>query len=299
MALPKQRIAVRPESESRISDLVRRLVREADAEGVLPTPIDRLFEIAKVTNIAELPDEGFLKTLPEKAKGFFRSAMQKLRGIADIRTRETYIPPDPRNGRELFVKAHELGHQVMPWHAVDLAYLDDGESLSPDARAIFEVEANFFGSETIFQGSRFRSHARDYQPNFPAVFKLAEQHGASKQATAWRFVEEQDEALALLLYYPTNAIDQDGNRVLGIWRSVGSPAFNKRYVEIDIPQTIHTGHPWVAARDIGHPCDGNESLLVDGQGVVFQWHAWWNGYTLLVLLRRRPVVRLVTDWLKG
>jgi hypothetical protein len=113
MALPKQKIAVRPESESRISDLVRKLIRQADAEGVLPTPLDHLFEIAKVTNLAELPDETFLQTLSDQAKGFFKSAMQKLRGIADLRTRTTYIPPDRKNGRELFVKAHELGHQVM------------------------------------------------------------------------------------------------------------------------------------------------------------------------------------------
>src|SRR5260221_9675508 len=157
MALPKQKIAVRPESETRISDLVRKLIREADAEGILPTPIDHLFKIAKVTNVEQLPDETFLQTLSEQAKGFFKSAMQKLRGIADLRTKTTYIPPDSKNGRELFVKAHELGHQVMPWHAIDPAYLDDTESLSPNAKATFEQEANFFGAETIFQGQRFRT----------------------------------------------------------------------------------------------------------------------------------------------
>jgi hypothetical protein len=56
MALLRQKIIVRPESEPRISDLVEKLLRKADAEGVLPTPIDRLFEIAKITNIEELPE---------------------------------------------------------------------------------------------------------------------------------------------------------------------------------------------------------------------------------------------------
>jgi len=297
MALLRQKIIVRPESEPRISDLVEKLLRKADAEGVLPTPIDRLFEIAKITNIEELPDKAFLETLSEQTKGFFRSAMQKLRGIADLREKTTYIPRDPNTGRELFVKAHELGHQVMPWHAIDTAYLDDNESLSPSAKAIFEHEANFFGSETIFQGQHFRTMARDYHPSFDSIFTLADQHGASKQSTAWRFVEEQDEELALLQYYPTSAIDHDGNRVLNAWRPVGSPAFNKRYADIDLPQTIRTGHPWVAARDTNHICDGNEDLLVDDRHVSFQWYAWWNGYALLVLLRRKPKLSVVGNWL--
>jgi IrrE N-terminal-like domain len=298
MALLKQKIAVRPQAEPRITDLVRKLLREGEAEGVLPTPIDRLFAIAKVTNIDQLPDEAFLQTLTGQARGFFRSAMQKLRGIADLRTRQTYIPPDPHNGRELFVKAHELGHQVMSWHAIDPAYLDDSESLSPAAKTAFEQEANFFGAETVFQGSRFRTLARDFQPSFPAIFELARQHGASRQATAWRFVEEQDEALVLLQYYPTNAVDQEGNRVLALWKSISSQNFSKRYSEIDLPPTLRTGHPWAAARDVDRPCEGNENISVAGDTTAFQWHAWWNGYTLLVLLRRKPVIRLVGDWLK-
>jgi hypothetical protein len=298
MALPKQKIAVRPESETRISELVRKLIREGDAEGILPTPIDRLFEIAKVTNIEQLPEETFLQTLSDQAKGFFRSAMQKLRGIADLRTKTTYIPPDPGNGRELFVKAHELGHQVMPWHAIDPAYLDTSEQLSANTKATFEQEANFFGAETIFQGQRFRTLARDFRPSFDAVFTLADQHGASKQSTAWRFVEEQDEALALLQYYPSSAIDEHGHRVLTIWRSVGSPAFDKRYPDVDPPQVLRTGHPWVAARDLNQICDGSCSLPANGSNVAFEWHAWWNTHVLLVLIRRKPMLSLVGSLLK-
>jgi hypothetical protein len=293
MALPKQKIAVRPDSESKLSDLSRKLIREADAAGVLPTPLERLFEIAKVTNIETLPDETFFQTLSATARGFFLSAKQKLRGIADLRTRATYIPHDPNTGRKLFVKAHELGHQVIPWHNVDPAYLDDNESVGPSATGVFELEANFFGAETIFQGKNFRDLARAYQPSIDAIFTLADQHGASKQATAWRFVEEQDEPIALLQYYPGNAIDEEGNQVLVIWRSVGSPEFNKRFTEIDIPRAVRTGHPWAAARDLNRGCDGNENLLVDGRGVAFQWIAWWNSYTLFVLLRRKPMLSLV------
>jgi hypothetical protein len=123
-------------------------------------------------------------------------------------------------------------------------------------------------------------------------------HGASNQSTAWRFVEEQDEALALVQYYPGGAVDDHGNLVLSVWCSVGSPEFNRRFSDIDIPQAIRTGHPWVAARDFDVVCDGTETLLVDGKQVVFQWHSWWNRYALLVLLRRRPVLSVVRNLIK-
>jgi hypothetical protein len=298
MALPKQKIVVRPESEAKLSELSRKLIREANAAGVLPTPLERLFEIAKVTNVEELPDDTFLQTLSENLKGFFISARQKLRGIADLRDRAIYIPRDPNTGRERFAKGHELGHQVIPWHSIDPAYLDDNESLGPNAKGIFEHEANFFSAETIFQGTHFRTLVRDYKPSFDAIFQLADKHAASKQSTAWRFVEEQDEALALMQYYPSNAIDEQGNFVLTLWQSVGSPEFGHRYADIELPMTIRTGHPWAAPRDIDRICQGTENLLVDGRSVAFEWHAWWNTHALLVLLRRKPRLSVVGGLLR-
>jgi Zn-dependent peptidase ImmA (M78 family) len=299
MPLPKQKIITRPESEDKLSDMVRKLLREADAMGVLPTPIERLFEIARVTNVDRLPDESFLANLSAQTKGLFKGAWQKLRGIADLREKVTYVPKDNHTGRELFVKAHELGHQTIPWHKIDPAYLDDVETLSLDAKAIFEREANFFGAETMFQVDRFRMMARDYQPSFDAIFTLADRHGASKQATAWRFVEEQDEPLALMQYYPGSAIDEHGNPVFYLWRSVGSAKFNEQITGVDIPLILRTGHSWLSARDTNRACNGNENLIMDGYPVNFQWHAWWNGYTLLVLLRRRPLLHVVGSLLRN
>jgi hypothetical protein len=293
MALPKQRIVVRPDSEQRIADLARKLLREADAAGILPTPIEQLYDKAKLVNVSELPDEAFLSTLTAKARGIFIRAKQKLRGIADIRERVVYTPGDTRSVRVRWVKFHELGHQVLPWHSIDSAYLDCDEQLSPAAKILFEQEANHFGSEVMFQGQSFRTRVRDYHPNFDAIFSLADLHAASRQATAWRFVEEQDEALALVQYYPGSAIDELGNIVLNAWCSVGSPEFNRKFGDIDLPTTLRTGHPWVAARDFDKLFNGTENFMVGGKPVAFEWHAWWNSYALLVMLRRKPLLGVV------
>lgn len=298
MSLPKQRMGARPESQPKVSDLVEKLLRESDAAGVLPTPLERLFEVTKVTKITDLPDARFLEALSQKTRGAFKTLMQKLRGIADLRERATYVPRDPNARRERFAQGHELGHQVIPWHNVDAAYLDDAETLSPDAKAIFEREANFFSAEVIFQGPRFRALARDYQSSFQAVFSLADLHNASRQATSWRFVEEQDEEVALVQYYPGNSIDEHGNRAWNLWLTIASPAFSRRYFGIEIPNHVRAGNPWLAARDLEQICDGIEILNVSGSPTSFQWQAWWNGRALLVFLRRRPRLSVVSGILR-
>jgi Zn-dependent peptidase ImmA (M78 family) len=271
MALPKQKIAARPEAEEKLSNMVRKLLREANALGVLPTPVDRLLEIVKVTSIEAIPDESFLASLPAQTRSIFKSAWQKVRGIADLRENVIYVAKDSRTGRALFAKCHELGHQTIPWHRFDV-YLDTDETLRPDAKAMFEHQANYFGAETIFQVDRFRMMARDYRPTFDAIFTLADRHGASKQATAWRFVEDQDEALALLQYYPTGALDPQEQIVFNLWRSVGSPAFNRRIHGIDIPLQLTSAHPWHAAYQTNRICQGTDNLVVDGRATPFEWH---------------------------
>ena len=81
--------------------------------------------------------------MSDQTKSIFKGAWQKLRGIADLRDKVTYVPKDSHTGRERFAKCHELGHQMIPWHKIDPAYLDDAENLSPDVKAVFEQEANW------------------------------------------------------------------------------------------------------------------------------------------------------------
>jgi hypothetical protein len=61
-------------------------------------------------------------------------------------------------------------------------------------------------------------------------------------------VEEQDEAIALLQYYSSKAVDENGNPVLAIWRSVGSPEFLRRFPISTRPSRCGPGiHGWPLA----------------------------------------------------
>jgi hypothetical protein len=300
MALPNIKFIASPDTAPELIKLADRALRRAGAVGRLPTPIEDLIKAAHIT--AESDTEGavarFLSMLNEQSRASFKAAMQKMRGIADLRGRAIYVPSD-KAPRELFANAHEFAHEDIPWHKVitdDVAafYTDDDYSLGPDVQDKFDIEANFYASEVIFQGKRFAAHARDYQPSFDAVFVLADLHGASRQATLRRYIEAQDEVLAAVSYLPSRyGVDEQGYPVLRVPRLFGTPKFVHKYGDVEIPEEITSGHPWAEARRLQEICKGDINLDCGGLAVNFQWQSWWNTYTLLVLLRRRPSLSVV------
>ena len=238
---------LRPESAEEISKYARRTLRSAEAVGKLPTPIDKLLEAAKVGNlkIDEDVKESFSARLTDPATQTFKTMWQKIRGIADIRERVTYVDENTSQPRILFAKGHELGHQVLPWHTLDPGYFDDDKILIGDAEEIFDAEANFFSAEVIFQGDNFTRMVRDYTVGFDSIFHLAQRHGASRHATAWRYIEKQDEAVALLPYWPWPS--RFNPEIFYLGKIVASPKFLRKFSSIDIPQKLTQDQPWMAA----------------------------------------------------
>ncbi len=298
MFLPSSHPIVALESAPEIIKIADRALKAAGAKGKLPTPIEELIQVAQIDDEdTEGIVKRFLSSLNEGGRALFRSSFQKVRGIADLRERAIYVPSDTAP-RERFAKGHELGHQLIPWHhigaeKVSSFYRDTDFTLSPVVRDIFDIEANFFASEVIFQGKRFSQRARDYKPSFEAVFLLADLHGASRQATLRRYIEAQDEVLAGISYLPSLYDRRDGLPTLRSPRLIGSPGFNRKYGRIRLPSQIPPDHPWAQARTCNGISLGEIDLDCDGPLVRFQWQAWWNSYTLLVLLRRRPSLGMV------
>lgn len=286
----------RPESEKQLSEIAEDCLRRVDGVGRLPTPLDELIEASKLVEGDDIESslQKFLKGFTEDLHEGILSTFQKVRGIADLRERAIYTPAEGNHRRRFFTRAHEFGHQIIPWHTINTTYLDDGISLSPDAQELFDQEANFLAAEIIFQGCRFARRSRDFAPSFESVFKLADDHGASYHATLWRYVEEHDETIAVVPYWPSRYIlDADGHPILKRGRMVGSSRFIEKYSSVEIPTDVDTGDPWVACRELGRTCQGEVSLNCDAAAVKFEWHSWWNQYSLFVLLRRRPSLSIV------
>jgi Zn-dependent peptidase ImmA (M78 family) len=282
-------ILEKPASQREIHEIAQRLLRRTDSIGVLPTPVDRLIALERITDLSE--DENFVFNLMRvtKEQGIFavRSLFQKIQGVADRRRNVIYVDPSQSTCRQLFTRAHELGHLSLEWQRLPM-HVDNQATLSPHVKAIFEREANYFASEVIFQGKNFLLRARDVKPSFDAVFQLADDHGASRHATAHQFIEAQDEAVALVTYWPTKQIDENGYVVLARPQIVGSSNFAAKYSAIVIPSQLGALHPWTAARQLGQVVSDQMTIPVDGNATSFEWHSWWNTYSLFVLIRRKP-----------
>ena len=289
-----------PEDHERLSLIAEEALRKADALGVLPTPIEDILAASEITlaSSSESQIEAFLKSLSEKARSTGRSMLQKIRGVADLRERTIWVKNSRNPVRRLFPTAHETAHELIPWHRTNLAYLDTSETLSLGVEERFEREANFAGAELIFQGGRFRELALSRKATIKTAFSLAENHCASKQSTLWRMMEVHDRPVALLQYYPADDMlpDQNGTRPLRFWCAVGSARFRRKFGDLEVPAGLRgSASPWIAAVYHDGALDAEESIsLPCGSGSQrFEWEAWWNGYALLVLLRRRPPLQSV------
>jgi Zn-dependent peptidase ImmA (M78 family) len=179
---PKISIQRRPDTESDICEVAERLLQNAGVVKALPTPVDELIAFVGIENVEDTENfkDEFIASLPRAARSVFEAAWDKVRGIADLRERAVYVPKATSAPRIHFAKSHELGHQVLPWQKIRMAYRDDDYSLSSEVQELFDIEANFFAAEIIFQGTRFTKRLRDYEPSFAAVFLLADEHGASE-----------------------------------------------------------------------------------------------------------------------
>lgn len=279
-----------PESGAEIIQLAQKTLLRAGCLDVLPTPLDELYKQTRIETIDLPPLEEMPKLrIGVAGKELLRTALQKVRGIADLRRRAVYLPAERSVSRRQFAKAHELGHQLIPWHRVGRDCVDTDASLSPAVKDAFEAEANLFASEVIFQGKRFRQRARDYKPTFEAVFLLSDQHGASRQATLWKFTEEQDFPVASAIYYPRGL-----SNTLTLWKTVTSPSFLSKYADLTLPGQLEKDHPWVAVCECRDQCEGDIRLQRStGRQAHFLWNAWWNNYALFVLLRKRRALRAI------
>jgi hypothetical protein len=167
--------------------------------------------------------------------------------------------------------------------------------LRRETQVEFEREANFMGSELLFQGGRFARIARDFKANAASIFHLASLHQASRHATAWRVVEVQDETIALAMYYPADK-RRTSEAAFRYWSHVPSDAFQRRYPDMRFPGLLSLDHPWRSAAVLGGIASGDIQLDCGSDGSVrFAWESWWNNYALFVLLRRKPLLgRLVS-----
>lgn len=184
-------------------------------------------------------------------------------------------------------EAHEIGHDVVPWHA-GMMFGDTEQTLTPACHEIMEAEANYAAGQLIFLADRFRLEAVASAPGLELVKSLSKTFGNTLTSTLWRFVEEAHAGrpmVALVTGHPHPAkrkVDFDAKNPCRY--CVESPPFKAQFgpmTEIAFFDVIVS----YCGPQRGGKLGQAEIVLRDqnGEGHTFIFETFFNGHQALTL----------------
>lgn len=279
---PSQLRNVRRQSE--------RLLEHAGAKGVFPTPINEILAAAEVEVADESLDEGLVKGLYRGAKKLVKSAVSKLLGLFHAVGRVIFVDRSLHEKKIIFIKLHETGHSWLPHQRRTYAFLEDcEESLDPDARDVFEREANVFASEILFQNEQFAVEAADCSFGIKVPLKLSKRYGSSVYSAMRRYVETSPRACALLVFNPPEQHAGFGFRVR-LRRTVQSTEFTRLFGKVQWPESVRSGDALASVVPVGRkmsspqPC---KFVNADGAFTHGSAEGFATSYQVFVLINAR------------
>lgn len=86
-------------------------------------------------------------------------------------------------------EAHEIGHDIIPWHR-GMMLGDSDLTLAQSCHVAMEAEANYAAGHIIFPARRFLEEATSSEPTFAHIKKMSKVFGNTMTSTLWRFVEQ-------------------------------------------------------------------------------------------------------------
>lgn len=269
-----------------VAEHARRLLREAGVGQRLPTPVDDLVACAElVVSRDAVLDEASEEFFADRL-GVLRSALRKTLGIVDLRDDTIYLAPDVLPHKQSFLKLHEVGHKVLPWHRHLYLYLDDEKTLSPEVKGRCEMEANRFAADVLFQVDRFARHARDLPLELETPLSLAGMYGSSAHAAIRRYVQVSHRCCSLLvLKKPRDSAE--GEPALRVAYRVESDGFARRFGELRWPARFGPTSPLTAAVLTGRRCARGDDLVLvdrDGRPAEYGFHVFQNAYDIFALI---------------
>lgn len=166
----------------------------AGAEDVSRVPVDKVASAVGLTgrDLFELGED-----TPHRFRGLIKKLSGKVLGLLSIEKREYFVDRSLPLSRQRFTESHEIGHDALPWHEAAF-WADDHSTLDPSTKVVLESEANQFAAELLFGAGRFTKQADQYAPGIEVALFLATQYGVSAHAALRKYVEDSDQAIAIL-----------------------------------------------------------------------------------------------------
>jgi Zn-dependent peptidase ImmA (M78 family) len=268
-----------------IEKIARNILVSSKAWGRFPTPIE---DIVTFTNLQLSKGIDLSKVEPDFFTSSFatlKRALSKVVGMVDLRQKIIYLDQSQNRNRKNFVTLHEVGHEALSWQSEMKEFLDDDESLDPETEEVFEREASFFASASLFQLEIFEDEAAKLPLSIKSPQVLGKKFGGSVHASIRRYVERCPKRCAVLvLHKPVT----NGSFVVPIRDCFQSKAFTNEFGEI-VWGDSQLDMGWSFVKDIRF----NRRMHEDGQTVValssgekltFSYHFFNSGHNTFVLL---------------
>lgn len=90
--------------------------------------------------------------------------------------------------KQRWSEAHEIGHDLIPWHAGTM-FGDNKATLTPACHRKIEAEANYAAGQLLFFKDRFIQEACTLPPGFDSLTALTTRYENTITTTLWRYVE--------------------------------------------------------------------------------------------------------------
>lgn len=271
------------ESAQEIDRIVRVVLQQSGAAGILPTPVDRIMEFSKLTldsglDLSKIRDDYHTSKLD-----ILKRAIEKVIGLTIPKKKIIFIDCSVLPVRQTFVKLHETGHNLLPWQKRMYELFEDDElNLDPFIRDLYEAEASYFASDVLFQLDLFQNKAKRLPLKIATPISLAKEFGSSIHAALRRYVEFSNKKCALLV------IDLPGikNFEIKTKKFLTSTPFAEKYGQIQMPETISP--EWAFFEDIIKGTNIKEDgRIIPFEGCPFSsefhYHFFNNKYNAFVL----------------
>lgn len=274
-----------PQSYDEICKVARFLLKDSNAWGKFPTPVDSILQCAelKVDEGVDLSkvDSGFWSPKLDVLK----SAIRKVLGATTPCNKTIYLDLTQNLGRQQFIKLHETGHNVLSWqNRLMQCFQDNQKSLDPSAKRIFEREASCFASVALFQLERFNEEALRLPLALKSAMSLADRFGSSYHAAIGHYVQLSPKRCAVFVL---GLPHQNSEHLINIRSCFKSSSFIQEFGDLNLPQKCGTEFGFVS--DIMSGINFHETgkiTLVNGhpKPVALNYHFFNNSYNAFVFL---------------
>ena len=205
-------------------ELVEYLLRAAGQNERSRVNPQDLLEFLKVQHLRF----DFMTELPKEAKESFAGTAP--RAMISFHDRLIATDVSLSDNRTRFSVLHEIGHYILPNHQHSL-YVCDKQGMSFRTHLLFEKEANQVAADLLFLGDRFDQESNSRPISAATLRALANQFGASFEATARRMIERSYRDCMLVCFANKSLaiVDNEAHSPWNVQYCIPSPSFANRY----------------------------------------------------------------------